>query len=198
MIQIYTARIHYDCPHKHIDCTGQRRFAFTLIESMTAVFIVSLLVLVATINFSGMLAKNSFKAKIQELVSTMQMAANAAAESSKRYEVIINLDRQNYMLREITSTDLSQVLDEEIIVDNNLSKNCWFAYVLFDDGDYTNQGQAKFRVGHSGWQFGGKIVLLDENDQPYSIIVNRLNRIIELKQGDVGFLTPKTPDEIAF
>jgi hypothetical protein len=126
------------------------------------------------------------------------MAANAAAESDRRYEVIIDLTEQKYMLREITSPDLTQVLEEEIIVEDEFSENCWVAYVIFDDGEYTNEGRAKFRAGHSGWQYGGKIVLLDEDGQPYSIVVNRLSGIIVLKDDDVEILLPRPRDEVPF
>lgn len=128
----------------------------------------------------------------------MQMAASAAAESDRRYEVIIDIEDQGYMLRQITTADLTEVLEEEIIVDNYLSNNCRLVYVEFDDGEYTNEGKAKFRAGHAGWAYGGKIVLLDEKEQPYSVVVNRLNRIIALKEGDVGLLEPRSKDEVPF
>ncbi len=149
-------------------------------------------------NLSGLLTSHSFKAQVQDFVSTMQMAASTAAESDRRYEVIVDIGQQSYMLREITSPDLSQVLEEEIIVENDFSDNCRVIYVLFDDGDYTNEGRAKFRTGHSGWQYGGKIALLDENEQEYSVVVNRLSRIIELKKGYVEFLVPKFKDDVPF
>ena len=72
------------------------------------------------------------------------------------------------------------------------------AYVEFDDAQYTNEGRAKFRAGHSGWAYGGKIVLMDRNEQPYSLVVNRLNRIVGLEEGDVLLLQPKAKDEIPF
>jgi len=153
----------------------------------------------------GLLRKNTFKAQAQELVSTMQMAASAAAESDRRYEVIIDLTEQSYLLRQITSPELPQVLEEEIIVNNNFSDNCWIAYVLFDDVDYslegesyTNEGRAKFRAGHAGWQYGGKIVLLDRGGRPYSVVVNRINRIITLREGDVELLVPKAKEDVPF
>jgi len=154
-------------------------------ELIVVVLIVSLFILLAQVNLFGLLRKNTFRAQVQELVSTMQAAASAAAESERRYEVIIDLTEQNYLLREITSPDLSEILEEEIIVENDFSDNCRVIYVLFDDGDYTNEGRAKFRAGHSGWQYGGRIVLLDEDEQPHSVVVNRLNRIITLKKGEV-------------
>jgi hypothetical protein len=165
---------------------------------MVVLLIVSLFVLLASINLFGLLRKNTFRAQAQQLVSTMQMAANAAAESDRRYEVIIDLTEQKYMLREITSLDLIQVLEEEIIVEDEFGENCWVAYVIFDDGEYTNEGRAKFRAGHSGWQYGGKIVLLDEDGQPYSIVVNRLSGIIVLKNDDVEILLPRPRDEVPF
>jgi type II secretory pathway pseudopilin PulG len=176
----------------------QFKTAFTLAESMMAIMIAFLLVLVATMNLSGVFTRSSFKAKVFNLVSTIQMAADAASKSNKRYEIIIDLDLQGYLLREITTPDLSEVLEDEIIIEEYLTENCWIEYVVFDDGEYTADGQAKFRAGHSGWQYGGKIVLLDDNNQAYSIVVNRLNRIIELKEGDVEFMTPKRTDEMFF
>jgi len=171
---------------------------FTLTELIVVVVIISLFVLLAQVNFFSALRKNTFKAQVQDFVSTMQMAASAAAQSDRRYEVIIDLTEQRYLLRQITSPDLSEVLEEEIIIESDFSNNCRVAYVEFDDGDYTNDGRAKFRAGHAGWQYGGKIVLLDEKEQPYSVVVNRLNRIIELKEGDVELLVPKAKDEVLF
>jgi prepilin-type N-terminal cleavage/methylation domain-containing protein len=174
------------------------RSGFTLTELIVVVVMISLIVLMAQVNFFSVLRRNTFKEQVQDFVSTMQMAASAAAESDRRYEVIIDLTEQSYLLRQITTSDLSEVLDEEIIVQNNFGSNCRVAYVEFDDGDYTNEGRAKFRVGHSGWHYGGKIVLLDEAEKPYSIVVNRLNRMIELKEGDVELLVPKAEDEVPF
>jgi prepilin-type N-terminal cleavage/methylation domain-containing protein len=171
---------------------------FTLTELVVVIVMLSLFVFLAVTRLSGLLVSRSFKAQVQDFVSTMQMAASAAAESDRRYEVIVDIGQQSYMLREITSPDLSQVLEEEIIVENDFSDNCRVIYVLFDDGDYTNEGRARFRAGHSGWQYGGKITLLDEDEQEYSVVVNRLSRIIELKKGYVEFLVPKFKDDVPF
>jgi prepilin-type N-terminal cleavage/methylation domain-containing protein len=172
--------------------------AFTLAEFLVVLVVISLFIMLAQIHLFGLLRKNTFKAHVQDLLSTMQMAASAAAESDRRYEVIIDITEQGYLLRQITTPDLSQVLDEEIIAQNNLGGNCRLAYVEFDDGQYTNEGKAKFRAGHAGWAYGGKIVLTDENDQPYSIVVNRLNRMVTLQKGDVELLRPKSKDELLF
>jgi len=172
--------------------------AFTLTELIIVVLLISLFVLLAQINLFGLLTKSTFKAQAQELVSTMQRAASAAAESDRRYEIIIDLAEQSYLLREITSPDLSEILEEEIIVEQDFSANCRAVYVLFDDGDYTNEGRAKFRAGRSGWQYGGRIVLLDKDERPYSVVVNRLNRVVALKEGEVGLLLPKSKDEVPF
>ncbi len=174
------------------------RSAFTMTELVVVIVIVSLIVLMVQINLLAVFRKSTFKSQAEELVSTMQMAVRAAAQSDKRYEVIIDLTEQNYILREITTPDLSQVLEEEIIVNNNFSDNCRAAYVLFDDGDYTNEGRAKFRAGHSGWQYGGRIVLLDSNEKPYSVVINRLNKMVELKEGETELLEPKNNDEMLF
>jgi prepilin-type N-terminal cleavage/methylation domain-containing protein len=173
--------------------------AFTLTELIIVVVIVSLFLLLAVSNIFALLGKNTFRAQVQQFVSAMQMAASAAAESDRRYEVIIDLTEQSYLLRQITSPDLKQVLEEEV------TENCQGDYGLFDDGDYskegwsyTNEGRAMFRAGHAGWQYGGKIVLLDEAGQPYSVVINRLNRIVTLEEGDVEILKPKAVEDVVF
>lgn len=198
MMAIYTVQMPSDKP-KYVQPTHCHR-AFTMTELIVVVMLVSLFVLLAVINLAGLLGKSTFKAQVHELVSTMQMAASAAAESNKRYEIIINLEEQNYILRQITSPDLSQVLEEEIIVDNDLSDNCQIIYVQFDDMAETSDAFqiAAFRAGHAGWQAGGKIVLIDENEKPYSIVINRISRLVELKEGDFELFLPKSKDEMSF
>jgi Tfp pilus assembly protein FimT len=171
--------------------------AFTFAELMAAVVIVAMLLLLAQLSLLSRLGKSTFRAQVNQLISTLQMAASAAGESKSRYEVIIDLTEQKYMLREITSSDLSEVFEEDIIAENELSANCFVAYIEFDDEDWTNEGIAKFRAGHSGWQYGGKIVLLDQAETAYSIVVNRRNRIVTLKEGDVQLLKTRTEDEIS-
>jgi prepilin-type N-terminal cleavage/methylation domain-containing protein len=175
-----------------------RAIGFTLTELMVVIVVVAMFVLLAQVHLFGLLRKSTFRAQAQELVSTMQMAASAAAQSDRRYEVIIDIPEQRYMLRQITNPDLSQVLEEEVIVEDSFSPTCRVVYVRFDDGDFTSEDRAKFRAGHSGWAYGGKIVLLDEKEQPHSIVVSRLNRMITLEQGDVELLWPKTKDEVPF
>ncbi|MFZ0035454.1 MAG: hypothetical protein WAK60_10780 [Sedimentisphaerales bacterium] len=174
---------------------------FTFTELVVVVLIISLFVLLAVTNFSGLLRRSTFKAQANDFVSTMQMAASAAAESDRRYEVIIDIAEQSYTLRQITSPHLpSDVLEEEIIVKNDFSNNCRVVYVLFDDMVNTDEEHQKafFRAGHAGWQAGGKIVLLDEDEQPYSVVVNRLSRVVTLREGDVELLMPKSQDEVPF
>lgn len=184
------------------ECKGTQRLCrfsgFTFIEFVIVTAIIGLIAVIAQSRLFGLLWKNTFKAQVQELISTMQMAATAASESDRKYEVIVDLAEQSFLLRQITSPDLSEVLDEEIIVENQLSDKCRIVYVQFDDGDYTHEGRAKFRAGHSGWAYGGKIVLIDDSEKLYSIVVNRLNRLITLEEGDVDLLEPKRKEDVLF
>ena len=173
---------------------------FTLAELLVALLMISLFTLLAGRNLFGLLRKSTFKAQVQEFVSTMQMAASAASASNRRYEVIIDITEQSYMLREIdASEELSpEVLEEGIIVDNDFGSRCYVVYVEFDDGVYSNEAGGKFRVGRAGWQNGGKIVLLDEDEMPYSVMVNRLNRIVTLREGDIELLEPKFKEDLPY
>lgn len=175
-----------------------RMRAFVLIEMILVVSILALFVVMVQTNLFGTLRRSQFKADVQEFVSAMQMAVSSAAESSRRYEVIIDLSEQTYLLRQITSSDLSQVLDEEIILDGQFGASCRVAYVEFDDGTFTNEGKAKFRVGHAGWHYGGKIVFLDESEQSHTVLVSRITPIVELVEGDPVLMTPKGKDEVPF
>jgi len=201
MMPTCSAQMRTDCMFRYTMYKRRRYRAFTLAELMVVMVITSLLAVMTLMNLTGLFRKNTFRAQAQELVSTMQMAASAAAESDRRYEVIIDLAEQSYTLRQITSTYLpSDVLEEEIIVENDFSDNCQVAYVMFDDLVETDEDsmQAMFRVGHAGWQYGGKIVLFDDDEQPYSVVVNRLNRIVKLQKGDVELLIPKSKNELPF
>ena len=180
-------------------CPGRvRSGAFTLIELIIVISMLGLFILLAQVNLFGVLRRSTFRSQVQDFVSTMQMAASKAAESDRRYEVIIDLTEQGYLLREITSSDLSEVLDEEIVAQGWFGNNCRVAYVEFDDGDYTNEDRAKFRAGYAGWQYGGKVVFLDESEQSYAVVVNRLPPIIQLVEGDPALMAPKAKDEVPF
>ncbi len=172
--------------------------AFTLAESMVVIVLVSLLVALAATNLKGVILRNTFRSKARGLVSALGAASTAAAQSDKRYEIIIDIPEQSYIFREITSPELSEVLEEEIIAEEDFGDNCTVAYVLFDDGDFTNEYRAKFRASRAGWQFGGVICLLDEEQQPWSIVVDRLSHIVRLEQGEAQIVWPRSQDELPF
>lgn len=173
--------------------------ALTLVELLVVMTFISLLVAMAQVNLFGVLRRNTFKSQVQDFISTMQMAISNAAESGHRYEMIIDMAEQSYLLRELTTSDLvSEPLVEQTITQGAFRGNCRVAYVEFDDGTYTNEDKAKFRAGHAGWQYGGKIVFLDESEQPYAVIVNRVTPIIQLLEGDPPLMTPKAKEEVPF
>ena len=176
-------------------CGGR---GFTFAEMIVVLVILSLMVGLAQSNISGLFRRGGFKAQAEELVATMQMAARAAAETGRRYEVVIDLAEQGYMLREIRGSVLSRDMEGEIIDEGYFNENCWMSYVEFDDYDFVNDARAWFWVGPAGWQYGGKIVFLDQSDQAWSIVVNRISRSVRLVQGDAELLRPKTEDEMSF
>jgi len=165
---------------------------------MAVIAIVSLLVALAAASFNGILSKNSFKARTQGLISALEAASASAGQSNKRYEVIIDIPQQSYTLREISSSNLADVLDEEIIASEDFGPNCNISYVLFDDGTFTSEDRAKFRASRSGWQFGGVIGLLDSDGQPWSIVIDHLSNIVRLEPGEAQITWPRSKDEIPF
>jgi prepilin-type N-terminal cleavage/methylation domain-containing protein len=179
---------------------------FTLIEAMVAMAIVAMLTTIAIFNLTEPIRRSTFRAQADSFVSTMQQAARAAHETGRRYEVIIDIVEQQYILRKISSDNLADVLEEEIINIEDFGENCMVSYVEFDDPDEeiaavdtdTETLQAKFRAGPAGWQYGGKIVLTDRTGRYYSVIVSTLSRVVTLKEGDVEILKSKRPDELPF
>jgi len=179
-------------------CRG--RDGFVLIELIIVISLIAIVVGMALVNTLGLVGKYSFKAQADEIVSVMQKAVIAAAQSERRYEVIFDIAQQSYTLREISTSDLSEVLDEEVLKRRQLGENCVLYYVQFDDLEKTDEDNevARFRAGRGGWQYGGKIVLLDSGGNEYSIVANRGNRLVGLEKGDVGILVPRYKDELPF
>ena len=171
-----------------------------LAEVIMVVFIISLFTAMAMMNLSGALAKDSFKSRADKLVRLFQMAATSAAETGKRYEIIIDFTQYTYTLREVTtgSYAIEDSLEEEIIETGEFTDRFQPVEVVFDDGVRTNSTAAYFRVGKFGWQAGGKISLLDESGNEYTLIINRLSRMIELREGDVEITAPRTSEEMGF
>ncbi len=179
---------------------ARKRSGFTLMELVVATVLLSLFIAMAQMNLFGLLTRGKFQSQVQDFVLTLQMAVNAASQSDRRYEVIIDLAEQNYVLREFTSLDFTEIFEEDIIAEGTFGRDCFVDYVLFDDLVETDEEHlvAIFRVGRAGWQNGGKIVLLDEDDRPYTIIINRMNNIVTLEQGDIEMMWPKRKDEVWF
>lgn len=174
------------------------RKGFVLTEILAVVTILALMVGLASMNLFGVFTRASFKSQVQDFVSTMQMACRSAAANGKRYEVVVDIGTQSYLLREIKSDELFDVIDDEVIEERNFGSECRIQYVQFDDGMGTDaeHQEAKFRVGPFGWQFGGKIVFLDSDGNSHTVLVNRISRFIELREGDVELLMPKKESEL--
>lgn len=180
----------------NVEPDGLRASGFTLVELIVVVSILGMLVIMAQLSLFGALQRSTFKSQVQGFVSAMHLAASGAAQTGRRYEMIVDLGEQTYLLREITGSNLAEVYDEEIIVDGRFGDSCRVSYVEFDDGQYTNDGQAKFRVGHAGWMYAGKVVFLDENEQPHTVAFSRLTPIIQLIDGDPELMRPKSEREV--
>ena len=170
----------------------------TFAELVAVVFILSLIGGTVITSFFGLLNKTGFNQELNQFASTIEKAAFAASQSEKRFEVIIDPVEQYYILREVTNTDLSEVLEEEIIVEKDFSNDCFVNYIKFDDGESTNTDRAKFRANRFGWQYGGVIVFTNAKGQPYTVTVSRVSRKVKIERGEAFPLEPKTENEIAF
>jgi hypothetical protein len=188
------------CRLNRLSARGIVRVGAVLAEVIMVLFIVAMFTMLAMINLSDVLSKNNFKSRAHDLVKLFQMAATSSGQTGRRYEIIIDFVQNSYTLREITTglVAVEDIKEEEIIQTGQFSDRFQLSYVMFDDGDWTNEAPALFRVGKSGWQYGGKIVVADEDGREYSIVINRLSRMIGLFDGDVGILMPRSEDEMGF
>jgi Tfp pilus assembly protein FimT len=171
-----------------------------LAEVVMVLFIIAMFTMIAMMNLSGALSRDSFKGRAYDFIRLFQMASTGAAETGKRYEIVVDFVQNSYLLREITTglVAVEDIQEDEIIQTGQFSDRFQLSYVMFDDGTWTNDSPALFRVGKSGWQYGGKIVVIDENGKEYSIVINRLSRMIALVEGDTELLVPRTADEMGF
>ena len=196
---------HYGqrCVHKHPGGTN----ALVLTELIIVIAIMALMVSVAMLSFSTMFGRTEFDKEVHNLISVLTMAQNAAAESDRKYAVILDIAEQTYTLRQFASLDLKTIGQEEAVLATGVfTDKCRLEYVVFDDLMDTRDWDlekmealsARFMAGHSGWQYGGKIVLLDADGNPYSVLVNRLSRVITLQPGDVEFLLPMEKEDVLF
>ena len=176
---------------------------FVLIEMLMVVGLIGLMAVVATISLSAMWGNLRFKRQAEELVGVFQMAYNAAAQSDRRYAVILDFTEQAFILREFKSLDLETMdPDDAIIQTTYFSEALTLDYVLYDDlddtRDYENTAQARFLAGHSGWQNGGKVVLLDADGIPWTIVIHRFARPVELFKGEVDIDLPQDAEDVPF
>jgi Tfp pilus assembly protein FimT len=178
--------------------------AFVLVEVLLVVALVGLMTGVAMLSFSGLWGNLRFKKQAEQLVRTFQLAQNAAAETDRHYAVVLDFTEQAYILRQFLTTDLLTMPDEEAIIDKvYLSEAMTIEYVVYDDLEDTRQKgdsvtEARFLAGKSGWQYGGKVVLLDENGQSWSILIHRFAKPVELVKGDADFYLPQYPEQVPF
>jgi type II secretory pathway pseudopilin PulG len=169
------------------------RTGHVLIELLLVIGLIAMMTGIAILSFSSMWGNLRFKRQADQLVNTFQMAYNAASESDRRYAVILDLIEQSYVLREFKSLDLETMHpDEAIIQTNYFSEALTIDYVLYDDLDFLSLDEledktvadARFLAGKSGWQYGGIIVLRDDAGMPWTIVVHRFAKPVELLEGE--------------
>lgn len=176
---------------------------FVLIEIMIVVGLMSLLLGIGIVSLEAVWGNSRFKKQAQDLADVFQMAQEAAAQSDRNYMVILYFDEEKYVLRQFASLEMDLIPDEEAIIHvGYFTDSFQLDYVLFDDlTDTRNEEEmqwAKFFAGRAGWQYGGKVVVLDAEGRPWSILVSRMVTPVRLVEGDVEVLLPQYPNEMRF
>ena len=184
--------------------TDRHGSGLVLIELLVVVSLIAMMTAIATLSLGPMFSRKQFEKEAYAIIDIMKKAQYAAAQTDRRYAVVFDFIEDAYILRQFATLDLESIPEDEAILSQSFfSQNCRLDYVLFDDFmDTREEGetidQARFYAGRSGWQHGGKIVLVDVDGNPYSIVVNRLCGKITLELGDVDILVPVDRDELRF
>lgn len=183
---------------------GRTAQGLVLVEMLMVVALMALIAGTAILSFGALWGNLRFKRQAEELVNVFQMAQNAAAQSDRRYAVILDFVEQKFVLREFQTLDLGTMdPDEAIIQTGYFSDALRIEYVLYDDLRDTRDDEdavleARFLAGHSGWQYGGKVVLLDEDGQPWTIVIHRFAKPVALFEGDVPIFLPQDKQNVPF
>lgn len=169
--------------------------------------LIALMTGIAMLSFGAMWGNQRFKRQADQLVNTFQMACNAAAQSDRRYAVILDFSEQAFILREFQTLDLETMdPDEAIIQTGYFSEALTLDYVMYDDMEDTrdseNVTEVRFLAGKSGWQYGGIVVLLDDEGMPWTIAIHRFAKPVELLKGEwdldsLGML-PQYKEDVSF
>jgi len=170
---------------------------------LMVVGLIGLMAAMAALSFGAMWGNLRFKRQAEELVNVFQMAYNAAAQSNRRYAVVLDFEEQKFVLRQFKSLDLETMdPDEAIIQTGYFSEAITIDYVVYDDledtRDFENASEARFLAGHSGWQYGGKVILRDEDGMPWTIVIHRFAKPVELFKGEVDIDPPMDAKDVPF
>jgi len=186
--------------NKHRDSSA----GFVLVEMLMVVGLIGLMTGIAMLSFGSMWGNLRFKRQAEDLVNVFQMAYNGSVETSRRYAVILDFAGQGFVLREYKSLDLTAMDPEEAILQTGyFSKDLTIDYVVYDDlddtRDWENVSEARFLAGHAGWQYGGIVILLDDDGMPWTLVIHRFARPVELLKGEwdldsLGMLPQDTED----
>jgi len=175
-----------------------------LAELLVVIAVISMLTAVAMLSVTSVFGKKQFEKEAYAIIDILHKAQNASAETVRRYAVIFDFGEGTYVLRRFATLEMDALPREEaILAVGDFSRHCRLDYVLFDDFMDTREegesiSEAKFIAGRGGWQYGGKIVLLDVDGNPFSIVVGRLCGDITLKRGDVEIPAPVDKSELRF
>jgi len=185
------------------------RKALVLTELIIVIIIIAMMTGFAGINFTRLVGKNQFEQEAYDFIDIIKKAQAASAEGGKRYALSLDFEEQSYTLKEFAQPYFEIIEDDQqtpIMHQGYFTEQCYLDYVVFDDGydsRYPPEGEQTYIVhffsGRSGWDFGGNIVLIDTDGYPYSIVLNRLSRTVELLPGeDYEVLQPVYKDDLPF
>lgn len=203
MMPTCSAQIRTNCCRRYF---WRWRRGLVFIEMLLVLGIIAMITSIAAISVSALLGKSYFRQRASTLMQAFQSAYTAAQQSDRRYAVVLSFSDGVWVLRQFNRLDFEGIPEEEAIIKTGTFNDRFYLdYVYYDDQDDTRfpkDGQmateARFYAGHGGWQHGGKVVLRDEDGNPWSILIYRAGKPVELVQGDVAMFLPLDPAQMPF
>jgi type II secretion system protein H len=181
--------------------------AFTLVEMLVILVLFAMMTSLATVALTTNSNKTKFRRQAEQFIHTLKLAQNAASQGDQRYGVMLDFDENTYALRPFSHLDKERTIEEEpLLSEGSFTENFWLDYVLFDDGTDTrdwNIEEADYFIvwlmaGRTGWNNSAKIVILDSEGEPHSIMTNRMSGKIELIEGDAYLPEPRNKQDVPF
>jgi len=164
--------------------------AYTLLETVVILAVMSLLFTLVSVTFFGRLAQKRLDADVAEFARNLRLAAEHAVLKGETYAVVIDVYDGRYA---VYPTDESgeNLLEERPLLEPRLLQRCWIDEVEFEDGSTQYSGQIIIRATPQGWSGSVLMHLADKDDRQRDLRLDKLTTNVVLARERLQLLEPQ-------